>query len=79
MAKKNNDLASERKIHIIDDKTSPFVVTESFRKITTNIGFAIPKKRGRQRKNILRNVCNRRRGQNDHIRKSRSFVRKIRS
>ena len=43
MAKKNNDLASERKIHIIDDKTSPFVVT------------------------------------NDHIRKSRSFVRKIRS
>lgn len=44
MAKKNNDLASERKIHIINDKTSPFVVTESFRKITTNIGFAIPKK-----------------------------------
>lgn len=35
---------TERKIHIVDEKKSPFVVTESFRKLATNIGFAIPKK-----------------------------------
>lgn len=33
-----------RKIHIIDENKSPFIVTESFRKLATNIGFAIPKK-----------------------------------
>ena len=32
------------KVYIIDDAKSPFVVTEAFRKIATNIGFAIPKK-----------------------------------
>lgn len=37
---------NERKIHMVDEKKSPFLVTESFRKITTNISFAIPKKDG---------------------------------
>lgn len=39
---KNNQ--SLRKVHLIDEKESPFIITESFRKIVTNIGFAIPKK-----------------------------------
>lgn len=41
--KKNNEI--ERIIHIVDEKNSPFVLTESFRKIVTNIGFAIPHKK----------------------------------
>lgn len=42
--KKSENTQSVRKIHLIDEKKSPFIITESFRKIVTNIGFAIPKK-----------------------------------
>lgn len=40
--KKNKN--TERKILKVDEKNSPFVLTESFRKLMTNIGFAIPGK-----------------------------------
>lgn len=33
-----------RTVHIVDDNKSPFAITESFRKIVTNINFTIPKK-----------------------------------
>lgn len=43
MKKKQKINETARRIHLVGDDT-PFVVTESFRKIVTNIGFAIPKK-----------------------------------
>ncbi len=46
MQKKGNKKESERIVYLIDDKKSPFVLAEAFRKIITNIGFAIPKKEG---------------------------------
>lgn len=41
---KSKHASSARKVLLVDEKKSPFIVTESFRNLTTNIGFAIPKK-----------------------------------
>lgn len=46
MQKRVNKKESEKVVRLVDDKKSPFALTEAFRKIITNIGFAIPKKDG---------------------------------
>lgn len=35
---------SERTVYIVNEKESPFMVTEAFRQLMTNVNFAIPKK-----------------------------------
>lgn len=46
MQKRGNKKDLERVVYLLDEKKSPFALKEAFRKIITNIGFAIPKKDG---------------------------------
>lgn len=44
MIKSKKPLSSPGQVIIFNDADAPFVITEAFRKIATNVGFAIPKK-----------------------------------
>jgi capsular exopolysaccharide synthesis family protein len=44
MALKKNNGVIERKVFLVNEETTPFAITEAFRKAIANIGFAIPKK-----------------------------------